>query len=107
MTSWLTLQEYSNKLGLSISTLRRKIKGGEIEYTFKDGRYLLKVPEKEEDSDIMKELKKYYRELLHKKEEDLKRLKDDHEDLIHLVDCLEKQKTELLERLKNQNSLSF
>ena len=57
MTSWLTLQEYSNKQGLSISTLRRKIKGREIEYTFKNGRYLLKIPEKSEDPNSMKELK--------------------------------------------------
>ena len=46
MSSWLTLQEYSNKLGLSISTLRRKIKGKDIEYTFKNGKYLLKAPTK-------------------------------------------------------------
>ena len=96
MTSWLTLQEYSSKLGVSISTLRRKIKGRDIEYTFKNGRYLLKAPVKEEASST-KELKKYYQNLLNKKEEDIRKLKEDREDLLYLVKCLEKQKAELLE----------
>ena len=74
---------------------------------FKEGRYLLKEPEEGEDSDTMKELKKYYKSLLHERGEDIRRLKDDHEDLLHLVDCLEKQKTELLKRLKSQNSFSL
>ncbi|MBX7230618.1 MAG: hypothetical protein K1X29_00900 [Bdellovibrionales bacterium] len=39
--SWLPLTEYSGKYGVSISTLRRKIKSGEIEYEFIEGKYLL------------------------------------------------------------------
>lgn len=96
MTSWLTLQEYSSKLGVSISTLRRKIKGRDIEYTFKNGRYFLKAPAKEE-SYSMKEIKEYYQKLLNKKEEDIRKLQEDREDLLHLVECLERQKAKLLE----------
>lgn len=107
MATWLTLQEYSNKLGLSISTLRRKIKSEEIEHIFKNGRYLLKTPVKEEQLDSIKGLKKYYEGLLTKKAADIQRLREDREDLLQLVNCLEKQKIELLERLNNQNSLSF
>ncbi len=40
--AWLTLIEYSNKYRVSLSTLRRRIKGGEIEYKFSDGKYLIK-----------------------------------------------------------------
>lgn len=40
--SWLTLMEYSAKFRVSLSTLRRRIKTGEIEYKFIDGKYLLK-----------------------------------------------------------------
>ena len=106
MATWLTLQEYSNLQGLSISTLRRKIKSRDIEYTFKSGRYLLKAPE-EEDSGSIQELKTYYQKLLNKKEEDMQKLKEDREDLLHLLDFLEKEKIELLECLENKEKLSL
>lgn len=34
--------EYSNSYRVSLSTLRRRIKAGEIEYKFSDGKYLIK-----------------------------------------------------------------
>lgn len=40
--NWLTLMEYSSKYRVSLSTLRRRIKAGEIENKFLDGKYLLK-----------------------------------------------------------------
>lgn len=40
--TWLPLMEYSNKYRVSLSTLRRRIKAGDIEYKFADGKYLLK-----------------------------------------------------------------
>lgn len=40
--NWLPLIEYSNKYRVSLSTLRRRIKSGEIEYRFADGKYLIK-----------------------------------------------------------------
>lgn len=40
--NWLPLMEYSNKYRVSLSTLRRRIKAGEIEYKFADGKYLIK-----------------------------------------------------------------
>lgn len=40
--NWLPLMEYSAKFRVSLSTLRRRIKAGEIEYKFADGKYLLK-----------------------------------------------------------------
>ena len=39
---WLPLMEYSNKFRVSLSTLRRRIKAGEIEYKFSDGKYLIR-----------------------------------------------------------------
>ncbi|MGE4132880.1 MAG: hypothetical protein AB7F86_14665 [Bdellovibrionales bacterium] len=39
---WLSLIEYSNKYRVSLSTLRRRIKSGELEYRFTDGKYLIK-----------------------------------------------------------------
>lgn len=40
--NWLPLMEYSAKFRVSLSTLRRRIKAGEIEYKFADGKYLLR-----------------------------------------------------------------
>lgn len=40
--NWLPLMEYSAKYRVSLSTLRRRIKAGEIEYKLHDGKYLLR-----------------------------------------------------------------
>lgn len=40
-TSWLSLNEYSAKYGLSISTLRRRIKSKNIEFRLETGKYFL------------------------------------------------------------------
>jgi hypothetical protein len=40
--NWLTLMEYSAKYRVSLSTLRRRIKAGEVEHKFIEGKYLLK-----------------------------------------------------------------
>lgn len=42
MQKWIPLTEYSRAHGMSISTLRRRIKAGEIEYRLEDGKYMLK-----------------------------------------------------------------
>lgn len=40
-SNWLPIAEYAGKYGVSISTLRRRIKSGQVQYSFKEGRYLL------------------------------------------------------------------
>jgi len=95
MASWLSIQEYSTQQGISISTLRRKIKRREIEYTFEKegkGRYLLRAPEEKASSNTVKELKSHYEKLLSQKEITIKKLKEDREDLLCLLDFLEKEK---------------
>lgn len=39
--TWLPLIEYSVKTGVSLSTIRRKIKGNSIQYRLEKGRYLI------------------------------------------------------------------
>ncbi len=39
--NWLTLNEYSKKYDLSISTLRRRIKNDEARHIFEEGKYFL------------------------------------------------------------------
>lgn len=38
---WISLMDYANKTGVSLSTLRRHIKAGKIPYRVENGRYLL------------------------------------------------------------------
>ena len=39
--NWLLLTDYASKYRISVSTLRRRIKGHQIQYRFEGGRYLL------------------------------------------------------------------
>lgn len=39
--SWISIQDYSSRYGVSISTLRRRIKSGLVAAQLVDGRYLL------------------------------------------------------------------
>ncbi len=39
---WLSLNEYSNKYKVSISTLRRRLRQGQLSYQVKSGKYFLK-----------------------------------------------------------------
>lgn len=41
MTDWLILTDYASKYKVSVSTLRRRIKAGQIAFKFEDGKYLL------------------------------------------------------------------
>lgn len=43
--SWLPLTEYALRSGMSISTLRRKIKSNSISFKMEDGRYLIQSDE--------------------------------------------------------------
>ena len=86
MTSWLTLQDYSIKKGVSVSTLRRKIKNSELEYRLQNGRYLLKANLEEGTPNSKKTEENPYK---------LKKLNRDKEDLLSLVSLLETEKKEL------------
>ena len=93
MTSWLTLQEYSIQNGISVSTLRRKIKNSELKYKLENGKYLIEASLKRKE-----EIKLSENELFHEKEKELKELKTlkaDKEDLLSLVSFLENEKQEL------------
>lgn len=46
--SWLPLIEYSVKTGVSLSTIRRKIKSNRIQYRLEKGRYLILLPDSDQ-----------------------------------------------------------
>ena len=90
---WLTLQDYSNKYKVSISTLRRRIKSRDLEYVFKKGRYLVQDAEDNgRESLSLKELKTLYETLLSDKDFQIQELHEAVEDLKNLVLLLEKEK---------------
>ncbi|MCY4321829.1 MAG: hypothetical protein OXC37_05475 [Bdellovibrionaceae bacterium] len=104
MSPWLTLQEYSYHKGISISTLRRKIKNEEISYKLKNGRYFLKSDMN--DFSQRNSQNDYYKQRLQETEQKLSDLKNNHEDLINLVSYLEMEKKELLQYIENNLTLN-
>lgn len=50
--NWLSLTDYSSKYRVSISTLRRRIKGSQIEFKKDHGKYLLKDEPVAEEQDM-------------------------------------------------------
>ncbi len=41
-TLWLPITDYAQRRGMSISTLRRKIKSNELDFKMEEGRYLIR-----------------------------------------------------------------
>ncbi len=41
-STWLPITEFAQRRGVSISTLRRKIKSNELDYKMEEGRYLIR-----------------------------------------------------------------
>lgn len=125
--NWLSLMEYSAKHRVSLSTLRRRIKTGEIEFKLAEGKYLLRdgplqtvnveasetiapptqVKSQKPDVDqdqfwratqgLLNEIKKAYSLVLQEKEEQILQLKEEVADLKTLVRVLEEDNM----RLKN------
>ena len=103
MSPWLTLQEYSYRKGISVSTLRRKIKNEDIEYKLKNGRYFLKADLTEKSEEPKKD---YYQKKLQKTKKELLNLQNNYEDLMNLVRYLEMEKQEFLKYIENELTLT-
>lgn len=116
----LSLSEYSNEYGVSVSTLRRRIKGKKIRYKLISGKYYLPrqqqassisvsapVPSYETSTKVgeessfntakslLDELKKAYMQSLQSKEDQILQLKQQIADLKTLALFLEKENTRL------------
>ena len=124
--SWLTLQEYSIQTGISVSTLRRKIKNKEfLNCKISNGRYLLKLKTRPSNPASPTSLRNYnsplhkssslntktpplsLRQKLHEKSQELEFLKRDHEDLLSLVHFLEQEKKDLLKQIIESKNLNL
>ena len=100
---WLTLQEYSEKYKISLSSLKKRIKNCEMDHLFKGGRYLIQdaAPVFYGEENSLRELKFLYQNLLKEKELKLKTLSEQIEDLKQLVSFLEREKLEVEGILKD------
>ena len=97
MPNWLTLQEYSVKYKVSISTLRRRIKAQDLEYKFKNGRYLIKEEESGQqlkEGRSFQELQSLYQKILIEKEDRINKLEGELEDAKNLLRLLEGENSE-------------
>lgn len=119
---WLSLNEYSNEYGVSVSTLRRRIKSKKIKYKQVHGKYYLPrqelppsakaftpVPTKKASENssaqdentfqtakgLLDELKKAYMTSLQSKEDQIIQLKQQISDLKTLVMYLERENSKL------------
>lgn len=116
---WISLAEYSSEYGVSVSTLRRRIKGKKIRYKLVHGKYYLPKHQSPSQSQtftpvpntkasesaanhkvsdelntsrsLLDELKKAYMQALQSKEEQIIQLKQQITDLKTLVMYLERE----------------
>lgn len=110
---WLLLTDYASKYRISVSTLRRRIKAGQIQHRLEHGKYYLfddanfgagetapLIAQGEESSQqdepiistatkLLNELKRAYMNILQEKEEQIIQLKEEVTDLKTLVRVLE------------------
>lgn len=122
---WISLTEYSSEYGVSVSTLRRRIKGKKIRYKQVHGKYYLPRQELPPQSQafapvpntkatesssgqiqsnelsnsraLLDELKKAYMQVLQSKEEQIIQLKQQITDLKTLVMYLERENSKRTE----------
>lgn len=117
---WLSLTEYASEYGISVSTLRRRIKGNKVKYKLIHGKYYLPKQELPPQSqaftpvpspkasevappttssnvdfnvtkNLLDELKKAYMQSLQSKEDQIIQLKQQISDLKTLVMYLERE----------------
>ncbi len=103
---WITIEEYAHRHKVSLSSLHKKIKSGDIEYQLSSSKYLIKdQPLSEQnpfDNDILdspimnlEEKNKELISILNKKNQELTKLQSEYEDLKNLVQWLEQDNTEM------------
>ena len=88
---WLTINEYAEYRDISISTIRRYIKSGRVQYKFENRKYYIYITEEQYQRRMLsKQQDSTALEIMALKEE-IKRLKEENSELKMLVDLYEKQ----------------
>lgn len=102
---WVTIEDYADRYKVSLSSLKKKIANGSIEYQLASTKYFIKdqpLPEqnpfnKNQDSPLMN-LEEKHKELtaaFNNKKNELQSLRAEYEDLKNLVQWLEKDNKEM------------
>ena len=103
MKNWITIQDYAVKYGVSVSTLRRRIKSDKISYRFDDGKYFIEDQAENPNSAVnqpLEEIKALYERLLKEKDDQILRLREQIADLETLTQILESE----LEKYKSKTT---
>jgi hypothetical protein len=90
---WLSILEYSNFRGISVSTIRRYIKSSRVKFKKEDGKYLIYVSRERYDQKTITKVdkvdNKIYEEEFNLLKNELRILKEENEDLKMLVHLYE------------------
>lgn len=90
---WLSILEYSNFRGISVSTIRRYIKSSRVKFKKEDGKYLIFVTRERFNQKTTTKVEmvdnKFYEEELNQLKNELRILKEENEDLKMLVHLYE------------------
>jgi hypothetical protein len=90
---WLSILEYSNFRGISVSTIRRYIKCSRVKFKKIDGKYLIFVSKERYDArpkaDEVRLDDSKYKEVINDLKNQLRVLKEENEDLKMLVHLYE------------------
>jgi predicted site-specific integrase-resolvase len=88
---WLSISEYSNYRGVSVSSIRRYIKDGRVKSKFEEGKYKIYVSDENYTLRVnLKEKEELSMRLeLHELKDRIRLLKEENNDLRMLVDIYE------------------
>jgi predicted site-specific integrase-resolvase len=88
---WLSISEYSNYRGVSVSSIRRYIKDGSVKSKFEEGKYKIYVSDENYTLRVnLKEKEELSMRLeLHELKDRIRLLKEENNDLRMLVDIYE------------------
>ncbi len=93
---WLSITEYSRYRKISISTIRRYIKNGNVKCKTQEGKYFIYVPGERYKASLLSNSdesdKKSLIARIHELESELQALKEENDDLKMLVNIYEKKK---------------
>ena len=88
---WLSISEYSNYRGVSVSSIRRYIKADRVKHKFEDGKYKIYVSDENYSLRVnIKEKEELSLKLqLHELKDRIRLLEEENNDLRMLVDIYE------------------
>jgi len=104
MSKWLNIKDYASKTGLSISTLRRKIKEDSIKHKVENNKYFIYSEEAEPEAKEIKNNTNNYKQedFIKFAEKTISSINKLHQDLIEEKEKRLSNQEELIKQLKEE-----